>query len=109
MNKHIQLGNEAISNGDLETAKSEFYEALADSHSLVQRIARNRLMELFPENVYASTHSHQELYHRMNCSAKNVIQKRHIVHFKDWGEAEAAGYAPCHMCKPAKIKPKQSP
>ena len=104
MNEHIKRGNEALAQGDQETAKVEFYEALADQDELVQRIARNRLMELFPETVFASTHSFQKLYHRPNCTAKNVIQSRHIVHFKDWQEAERAGRVPCPTCKPPRLK-----
>ncbi len=48
MNEHIRLGNEALRMGDYETAKLEFYAALSDKDELVQRIAQNRLMELFP-------------------------------------------------------------
>lgn len=105
MNDHIRRGNEALRQGDQDTAKIEFYEALADPDELVQRIARNRLMELFPESVFASTHSFQSLYHRPNCTAKNVIQPRHIVHFRDWQEAERAGHVPCTTCKPPRLKP----
>jgi hypothetical protein len=107
MNEHIRLGNEAIRRGDLETAKSEFYEASADPTELVQRIANNRLMDLFPETVYASTHSDKKLYHSMTCNAKRVIQANHIVHFKDWSEAEAAGRVPCERCKP--LRPELKP
>jgi len=107
MNEHIKLGNEAIRRGDSDTAIKEFYEALNDPSTLTQRIARNRLMELCPETVYASTHSYQALYHRPNCSAKNVIQARHIKWYKDWNEAEANGHVPCQTCRPSRIKPSQ--
>src|SRR5436305_6478933 len=104
MNEHIRLGNEAIRKGDVEAAKREFYEALADPAPLVQRIARHQLMVLFPEPVYASTYSDKKLYHRMSCPAKLVTQANHIVHFKDWSEAEAAGRVPCERCKPPRIQ-----
>lgn len=106
MNEHIRQGNEALKNGDRDRAATEFYEALADPDPLVQRIARNRLMELFPETVFASTHSFQQLYHRPNCTAKNVIEARHIVWFRDWTEAEDAGRVPCHVCKPMRVEPR---
>ncbi len=105
MNEHIRQGNTALKAGDATRAATEFYEALADPDPLVQRIARNRLMELFPETVFASTHSYQKLYHRPNCAAKNVIEARHVVWFPDWRGAEAAGRVPCHMCRPIREEP----
>src|SRR6516164_8114464 len=89
MNEHIQQGNLALNAGDRDRAATEFYEALEGPDPLTQRIARNRLMELFPETVFASTHSYQSLYNRPNCAAKNVIWSNHIVWFRDWREAEA--------------------
>lgn len=77
MNEHIRQGNEALTSGDRDRAASEFYEALVDPDPVVQRIAKNRLMEIFPETVFASTHSYGKLYHRENCAARNVIQARH--------------------------------
>jgi hypothetical protein len=98
--------NEANKRGDLEEAKREFYEALADPDPLVQRIARNRLMELFPSTVYASTHS--TLYHRANCIATtHGIMRSHIIELRDWVEAEASGYQPCEHCRPPRIRPRQ--
>jgi hypothetical protein len=107
MNEHIRRGNDALKTGDLETAKTEFYEALADPDALTQRIARNRLIELFPESVFASTHSFQQLYHRPNCSAKNIIVAKHIMWFRDWQEAESTGRKPCSVCKPPRLVPKR--
>ena len=100
MNIHIKLGNDALRVGDTQTAVSEFLLALDDENVLVQRIARNRLFELHPEQVYGSTHSYQQLYHRPNCPAKNVTWKNHLIWFKDWRRAEEAGYHPCKNCKP---------
>lgn len=103
-NEHIRRGNAAIVVGNLELAKSEFYLALDDPDLLAQNIARNRLSELFPEQVYASTHAH--LYHRPHCPAKNGIIRRRLVWFKDWNEAERAGKEPCPQCKPPRIQPR---
>lgn len=103
-NEHIRRGNEAISRGDLEEAKQEFYEALDDPAPIVQRIARNRLMELFPSTVYASTHSN--LYHRENCIATtHGILRSHLIELRDWEDAEASGYQPCPSCRPPRLKP----
>lgn len=66
MNEHIRQGNLALNAGDRDRAATEFYEALEDPDPLTQRIARNRLMELFPETVFAKTHSYQSLYNRPN-------------------------------------------
>ena len=102
MNEHIRKANEALQAGDRDTAASEYYLALEDPNPIVQRIAGHRLMEIFPEKVYGSTHSHQRLYHRPNCSAKNVIEKRHIVWFRDWIDAESKGHKPCGQCRPSR-------
>lgn len=104
MNEHIRRGLEAIQKGDHDTAATEFYEALNDPNKIVQRIAQNKLLDLFPENVYASTHSN--LYHRLNCPAKNVTPSWHIVRFRDWKDAKEAGKVPCNMCKPISGKPR---
>jgi len=69
---------------------------------MTQRIARNRLLELFPEIVYASTHG--RLYHRLNCPAKNIMYPRRYKEFKDWDEAERAGFEACPQCKPPRIR-----
>ena len=103
MNEHIKKGNAAVQSGDLEKAKSEFYLALEDPSGLTQRIAKNRLLELFPETVYASSHS--TLYHRPNCPAKNIMYRSRFVEFRDWSEAERAGYLPCGQCKPPRVRP----
>ena len=105
MNPHVQAGNEALGRGDHDTANEEFLKALDDPDPLVQRIARNRLYELNPEQVYASTHSYQGLYHRRNCPAKNVIWNSHIIWYRDWREAEECGRQPCSMCRPARVIP----
>ena len=106
MNEHIKKGNEALKCGDLETAKVEFYEALADPDEVTQRIAHNRLYELFPQTVYGSSVS--KLYHRSECAAKKAIWFKHLVTFKDWQEAEFNGYTPCHMCTPPRVQPRKS-
>lgn len=102
-NEHIRRGNAAIVAGDLELAKSEFYQALDDPDLLTQKIARNRLMEMFREQVYASTHAH--FYHRPHCPAKNWIIGRRLVWYTDWDEAERAGKEPCPQCNPPRIQP----
>lgn len=38
-------------------------------------------------------------------SAKNVIERRHVVHFRDWRETERAGHVPCSMCRPPRPDP----
>lgn len=54
MNEHIRKGNAAVENGNLGAAKTEYHLALADPDPLTQRIAKNRLKELFPEIRHAS-------------------------------------------------------
>lgn len=105
MNEHIRRGNDALAAGDLETAKREFCEALDDRDDLVRRIARNRLHELFPQTVYAS--SQKELYHRDVCIAVSGIWSNHLLTFKDWQEAEQAGYSACHACNPPRPEPRR--
>jgi hypothetical protein len=105
MNEHIRKGNEAIESGDREIAAKEFCLALEDPDPISQRIARNRLMEIFPESVYASTHSFGKLYHRPSCAAKNVTQKDHVIWFKDWMQAESGGFKPCQKCRPPRPEP----
>src|SRR5262245_7588727 len=100
MNRYIAEGNEALSRGDYSAATTAFLTAHEDPDPLVQRIARNRLYEMYPEEVYASTHSYQNLYHRPMCSAKNVIRRNHIFWFRSWREAELAGFVPCQRCRP---------
>lgn len=100
MNEHIRQGNQALARNDLEAAVAHFLAAADDRDPLVQRIARNRLYELHPEQVYASTHSYQRLFHRPCCSAKHVTQRRHIVWFRSASDAAAAGFVPCHNCRP---------
>ena len=106
MNEHIRRGNEALQHGDRDVAAKEFYEALADSDPVSQRIARNRLLELFPETVFASTHSFGKLYHRPSCPTENVIDERHITWFRDWQEAEDHGRSPCSICRPIRREPR---
>jgi methylphosphotriester-DNA--protein-cysteine methyltransferase len=84
--------------GDIETAKTEFCLAFDDPDPYVQRIARNRVMELFPEQVFVSTHG--DLYHRPNCPAKNIIRHKRLKWFAGWNEAERADFTPCGQCKP---------
>jgi hypothetical protein len=100
MNEHIRMANKAMAEGDRDTAICEYYEALIDSSadSMDFRIAKNRLMELVPDNVSASSSSH--LYHRITCPASRAIWRNHRLTFTDWREAESAGYQPCHMCNP---------
>jgi hypothetical protein len=105
MNDHIKRGNEALRQGDTETAKVEFYLALDDPNPITQRIANNRLLELFPETVYVSTHS--RLYHRLNCPAKNIMHRGRYKEFKDWDEAERAGFEACPQCRPSRILPSE--
>lgn len=107
MNDHIRQGNEAILQGNRDLAAAEFYLALEDPDQLVQRIARNRLMELFPETVYATTHAGH--YHRPNCPAKFATFANRIVWFKDWVEAERNGYKPCPSCRPPRVTPFAAP
>lgn len=57
MNDHIRRGNEAMSQGDRDQAILEYYEALSDPDAIVQRIARNRLYDLTPDVVFASSSS----------------------------------------------------
>ena len=104
MNTHIRLGNESLARNDLGAAKNHFLAALDDPDPLIQRIARHRLYDLHPEPVYASTHSYQQLYHRPPCPAKNVIWARHIVWFQSATDAEAAGFVPCHNCRPTMLR-----
>ena len=103
MNEHIRLGNEALKNGDYETAKIEFYEALSDKNSLVQRIAQNRLMELFPTTVIGSQSSGK--YLRRIVAPVCQFGTENTVRFKDWMEAEENGYCPCNNCRPPRLKP----
>lgn len=98
MNEHIRRGNEAMSRNERDQAILEYYEALADPDELVQRIARNRLRELTPDLVFASSSSN--LYHRPECAAKRAIYRNHLITFKDWREAESAGYGGCPTCNP---------
>jgi methylphosphotriester-DNA--protein-cysteine methyltransferase len=98
MNEHIRRGNEAVFRGNRDEAILEFYEALADPDPMVQRIAGNRLRELTPDVVFASSSS--SLYHRAECAAKQAIWKNHLITFNDWRKAESAGYRGCPMCKP---------
>ena len=100
MNEHIKRGNEAIFQNDRDTAILEYYEALSDPDELVQRIARNRLRELTPDVVFASSSSN--LYHRPECSAKQAIWRNHLITFRDWREAESSGYAGCPNCNPSR-------
>ncbi|MCX7023438.1 MAG: hypothetical protein NT080_02325 [Spirochaetes bacterium] len=62
MNEDIRPGNEAVLRNDRDKSVAEYYGALADPDELVQRIAQDRLRELFPDRVFASSSSH--LYHR---------------------------------------------
>ena len=105
MNEHIRRGNESLARGDRNAAARDFYKALDDPDPLVKRIARNRLKELFPESVYASTHSFQRLYHRPKCRAKDITQANHIEWFRDYREAERAGRVACHWCSPLRTQP----
>lgn len=105
MNEHIYKGNGALERGEIDIAASEYYLALEDPNPLTQRIARHRLMEIFPEPVYASTYSYKKLYHRPSCTAKNITQKNHIIWFKDWKQAESAGHQPCQQCRPPHPEP----
>ena len=105
MNSNILAGNDALRNGDLSGATEQFLLAAEDDDPLVRRIARNRLYEIHPEEVYASTHSYQALYHRQRCPAKNVTRRHHIIWFKNWRDAEAAGFQPCGQCKPLRVVP----
>jgi methylphosphotriester-DNA--protein-cysteine methyltransferase len=105
MNEHIRRGIEALKSGDRDLAEMEFCEALTDSDPLSVRIARNKLYDMFPEGVFASTHSYGNLYHRPSCAAKNVIESRHIFWFRDWRQAEAAGRSPCSICRPIRTEP----
>jgi hypothetical protein len=98
MNRHISRGNEAFDSGDLDRAIREFCKALDDPDKLVQRIARNRLRELSPDVVYGSSSS--KLYHWPDCPAKQAIWRSHPLTFKNWREAESAGYAGCPTCNP---------
>ena len=78
MNEHIRRGNEAMFRNERDKAILEYYEALADPDELVQRIARNRLRELTPDLVFASSSSN--LYHRPECAAKRAIYRNHLRH-----------------------------
>lgn len=98
MNEHIRRGNQAALRGDKDEALLEYYEALADADELVQRIARNRIRELTPDVVFASSSSN--LYHRPECAAKKAIWRNHLITFRDWSEAESAGYQGCPTCNP---------
>lgn len=98
MSEHIERGNQAAIQGDKDTALMEYCMALKDPDDLVQRIARNRIRELTPDVVFASTSSN--LYHRPECAAKQAIWKNHIITFTDWQEAESADYQGCPTCNP---------
>lgn len=98
MNDHIRRGNEAMFQKDRDLAILEFYEALSDPDELVQRIASNRLRDLTPNVVFASSSSN--LYHRPECAAKRAIWRNHLITFKDWREAESADYKRCPTCNP---------
>ena len=98
MNEHIRRGNQAAFQGDKDEALLEYYEALADPDELVQRIARNRIRELTPDVVFGSSSSN--LYHRPECAAKQAIWRNHLMTFRDWREAESAGYRGCPTCNP---------
>ena len=100
MSEHIDRGNQAAAEGDKDRALMEYYRALKDPDELVQRIARNRIRELTPDVVFASSSSN--LYHRPECVAKHAIWKNHIISFRDWTEAESAGYKGCPICHPPK-------
>lgn len=102
MNQHIEIGLSALDRGDTQEAVKAFTYAASDPDPLVQRIARNKLYDLHPETVYASTHSWKRLYHRENCPAKNVTWRSHIVRFRDWREAESCGFVPCSNCRPVR-------
>jgi hypothetical protein len=103
MNDHIYKGNQALKNGDIDGARAEYAEALKDSDLQVQRIARNRLLELISETLYGSKAS--RLYHRENCPARNVTFRKNFMTFRDWRDAESRGYAPCPHCKPRRSDP----
>ncbi len=105
MNQHLLNGNEALRAGDDLRAVSEFLVAMEDADPLVQRIAKNRLYELHPPQVYASPQSYQRLYHRLSCPAKNRMYKCNFTLYKDWKDAEVAGFRPCHQCKPTQVEP----
>ena len=98
MSKYIERGNQAAVEGDKDRPLMEYYKALKDPDELVQRIARNRIKELTPDVVFASSRS--KLYHRPECAAKQAIWKNHIIKFQDWKEAESAGYQGCPTCNP---------
>ena len=100
MSEYIERGNQAAVEGDKDRALMEYYKALRDPDELVQRIARNRIRELTPDVVFASSVS--SLYHRPECAAKQAIWKNHIITFQDWKEAESAGYRGCPTCNPPK-------
>lgn len=101
MNEHIIKGNEALKLKDKNTAIEEFLQALDDKNPIVHRIAENRLNELVPCAVYGSSHSN--LYHRVECPGKKAIYNHHLIQFKDWKQAEIAGYSQCPTCKPPKV------
>lgn len=98
MNEHIQRGNEAVLAGDIDAAIKEFYEALDSTDTTVRRIAQNRLWQLCPDSVVGSTSS--MLYHRDTCACAGNIWRNHVANFRDWREAESAGYSPCQSCNP---------
>jgi hypothetical protein len=42
----------------------------------------------------------RSIYHRRNCEWAVKISQRNRVHFASAAAAEAAGYRPCHVCRP---------
>jgi hypothetical protein len=100
VNEHIRKAKEAQARNDRDEAIREYREALRDpdANDTDRRIARNGLIDLTPDIVFASSSSN--VYHRPECIAKENTWRNHRMTFTDWREAESEGYRGCAICNP---------
>jgi hypothetical protein len=99
MNEHIRKGNEALEQGDVETARVEFYLALGAPDSLTRRIAQNRLDELGSEPAPLRIAEWQEVIvpatNSRCCGARAIFVKSRNGGFvaKNCTQCKKSGYA----------------